>query len=233
LAVAVGRFSQWPTPAMSFKLHLKPHNFSGRLIVFSGTDGSGKSTLVDFAIKQSDDLGRRAVKVELLDEFIKQSHAFREFARDPLTALPRIDLLALSLMCTGNRLQNVKTVVLDELAAGSWIFCDRYIFTTWAEFLALSQDVSDREILRAVLELFPKPNLGFLAYASVAVCLDRVRKREEEKSKVLNSHRYENLILTYRRVGAENDLLEICSEQPQTQCEQAVRDYLITLNNTA
>ena len=213
----------------SLRLDLKPHALRGKMIIFCGADGSGKSTLIDFAFRYVTGLGKTAVNVELLDDLIKQSRAFREFARDPLAA-EDVDLLALSLVCAGNRLQNVRTLVLDELAAGSWVFCDRYIFTTWAEFLALTSDVTDREVLRAVLQLFPKPDAGFLPYADVDVCLGRVRKREEEATMVLGRDRYTNLIRTYRAVAAENDLVQICTEESQSECERVIAAHLERIN---
>src|SRR5438132_7790153 len=123
----------------SLKLALQTHDLPGKLIIFCGVDGTGKSTLTEFAIKKAKLLGRKAIQVGLLDDFIKEAPSFRDYAHHPAASIQRVDLLALSLVCAGSRLQNLKTLVLPELAAGSWVFCDRYIYTTWAEFAALSQ----------------------------------------------------------------------------------------------
>jgi dTMP kinase len=207
-------------------LDLPPHDLPGRLIVFEGTDGSGKTTLTRTAVEAAGRLGRRAVEISLLANHVKDSAEFRDYSGNPEASLERVDLLALSLVCAGSRLQQVRMDVLGELIRGSWVFCDRYVFTTWAEFLALSTSGRDREALRPVLEVFPAPDLRVLAHASPELCFRRVAARPEEAFKTIGLERYAALGATYRRMAAANDFEEISSEQPFEACAAIVEELL-------
>jgi thymidylate kinase len=166
----------------SLQLALKPHGLPGRLVVFSGVDGSSKSTLINFAVDSMKAFQKKAILIDLLDDRVRELSDFRDYCHDPLAAIQRVNLLALSLICAGSRLQNLHSRVIPALAAGFWVFCDRYIYTTWAEYLALSSPSHELEILRQVLELFPKPDLGFLPYAGAQTCIARVSERVARKN---------------------------------------------------
>lgn len=206
----------------SLALDLPRHKRPGKLIVFDGIDGSGKSTLIEAAMSRARALDKPVVMIDLLNDRVRELPEFRTFAHDPAASVRTIDLLALSLVCAGNRLQHVKTQVAARLAEGAWVFCDRYIFTTWSEFAALSESPRDAGVLRTVLELFPRPDLGILPHASAETSIERVRTREHERGKVLDRDRFAHVIATYRRVAAANGLMEISTERPRAECEALV-----------
>lgn len=215
----------------SLRLPLRPHGLSGRLIVFEGADGSGKTTLAGAALGLARSMGRRVVQVEVLDDFVRYSPMMRRYAHHPSDPQPTVDILALSLACAGSRLQNARGGVLPELARGSWVFCDRYAFTTWAEFVNLRGPGKDREVLRDVLSLFPRPDLAFLAFAAAETCVSRVRGRPEESDRVFDIDHNRRLIATYRRVGVAHGFTELSTQdRPRNECEAQIGSALLQLD---
>jgi len=214
-------------------LPLQRHRLSGRLIVFEGADGSGKTTLVKAALDFAQTLGRRAVEVQALDDFVRFSPMMRKYAQHPADPQTTVDILALSLTCAGSRLQNTRSTVLSELALGSWVFCDRYVFTTWAEFVNLRGICPDGEVLREVLSLFPMPDLAFLAFAHAETCISRVRGRPEEVGKVFDVDYNRRLIATYRAVGAAQGFTELSTQdRSRRECEDLIADALVGMTHT-
>jgi thymidylate kinase len=210
----------------ALRLRLRPHGQPGKLIVFCGNDGSGKSTLTQAAVDRVRASGRRALEISVLDDFVRESRDFRRYAWNPPGSSGDVDLLGLSLLCAGNRLQNVRRRVLPELAAGAWVFCDRYVFTTWSEFSAFTRPQIEADVLRAVLELFPAPDLGVLVHADPQTCVSRVRARADEASKKLDVDWYAHIRDVYREVGAQNGFREICSDCEIRECERLLEEYL-------
>jgi dTMP kinase len=204
-------------------LGLQAHGMPGRLVVFDGTDGSGKTTLVRAAVSCAQRLGHRVVEVDLLDDFVRFSSPFRRYATDAYNSRSSVDMLALSVLCAGSRLGNARLRVLPALAAGDWVFCDRYIFTTWAEYAALSRPGDEWERLRSILQLFPRPDLAILPHASARTCIARVVSRADEADKVMEEPRIQHLIETYRAVGRANGFAEVSTEsRSPEECERAV-----------
>jgi dTMP kinase len=212
-------------------LGLLPHGLPGKLIVFCGPDGSGKSTLVKYAIEVVKDLGHEAREVDLLDDSVRSSWVFREYADRPSVAARKVDMLALGLLCAGSRLQTVRREVLPALADGTWILCDRYVFTIWAEYLAYADLSDNADVLRAALALFPRPDLGLLPFVGAETALRRVKARPEEAEKNLGVQHYQKLIPIYRSVGKCNGFNEFSTDRSSLPESKAfVRACLLTLD---
>ena len=118
------------------KLKLRKHNYKGKLIVFEGTDGAGKSTLIQMTqeyftekvgqknvlvIKQPTDLSR---KTKLFQKMM-----YSKNHND-------IDYRAVQLLTMSDRIQQIKEVIEPALRNGEIVISDRYIYTSLANMLA-------------------------------------------------------------------------------------------------
>lgn len=207
----------------ALSLSLKPHNQPGRLITFSGVDGSGKTTLANAALRYIKSLGHQVHLVPLLAPEVLSLSAFRNYAQDPLDSIGRlVDMFALSLICCGSRLLNVRTKVLPLLEMGHWVVCDRYAFTTLAELQAFQVPDAERKALNEVMRFFPRPDMAFLAWCPPQTCIDRIRLREGEQGKHLDADHYDVLVRSFRQVALANGLRQISTDREPTHSEALV-----------
>lgn len=99
----------------------------GRLIVLDGPDGAGKSTQVKLLAER---LEQRGLRVQLLRE--PGGTSAGEEIRKLVLEQRQHDLspLAETFLFQAARAQLVESVIRPELAAGTWILCDRFTLST-------------------------------------------------------------------------------------------------------
>lgn len=142
--------------------------FPGRLIVFEGTDGTGKTTQRD---RLAAHLRRRGLAVEITKEPTDGPHGqrIRELYRDRHLYSPDEELE----LFLADRRQHVSERLLPALAAGKIILCDRYYFSTAAYQGARGiqpQAIFDRH------DFAPTPHLVLYFRATLDLCLQRITK---------------------------------------------------------
>lgn len=118
------------------KVKLKKKNYPGRLIVFEGTDGAGKSTMIDMAkeylserigaenlifVKQPTDISR---KTKLFQKMIYCKNA------------ADVNYRAMQLLTLSDRVQHGFEIIEPALEKGKTVICDRYIYTSVANMFA-------------------------------------------------------------------------------------------------
>ena len=179
---------------MKTKLKLRKNNYAGKLIVFEGTDGAGKTTQISLTeqyiaerhgaenvlvVKQPTDLSR---KTKLFQKMMYcADHA-------------DIDYRAVQLLTMSDRVQHGTEVIEPALKAGKTVICDRYVYTSLANMLARGYYGEDW-FYDAAKHLL-RPDVVFLAYVPPETAIKRIKARPSE------SHRYldEELL---RRVASE------------------------------
>ena len=156
------------------KLELKKNPHRGRLIVFEGTDGAGKTTLISLTaeyleqklgvgrvlcVKQPTDLSR---KTKLFQKMM-----YCENHED-------IDYRAVQLLTMSDRIQHNFEVIEPSLKEGKTVICDRYIYTSLANMLA--RGYRRERWFFAAARSIRKPDLTFLAYVPPACAIARIRR---------------------------------------------------------
>ena len=160
------------------KLELKKNPHRGRLIVFEGTDGAGKTTLISLTaeyleqklgvgrvlcVKQPTDLSR---KTKLFQKMM-----YCENHED-------IDYRAVQLLTMSDRIQHNFEVIEPSLKEGKTVICDRYIYTSLANMLARGYR-RGKWFFDAAKHLL-KPDLVFLAHVSAEKAIERIKSRPSE-----------------------------------------------------
>lgn len=158
------------------KLTKNPHR--GRLIVFEGTDGAGKTTLISLTaeyleqklgvgrvlcVKQPTDLSR---KTKLFQKMM-----YCENHED-------IDYRAVQLLTMSDRIQHNFEVIEPSLKEGKTVICDRYIYTSLANMLARGYR-REKWFFDAATHLL-KPDLVFLAHVPAETAIARIKSRPSE-----------------------------------------------------
>ncbi|WP_330241366.1 phosphoribosyltransferase family protein [Streptomyces sp. NBC_00525] len=168
--------------AAGFLRRMRPHTAPGLLVVVEGTDGAGKTTLVNGLSAEL-----RAAGHQVFDTFqptpsARATEVFRGFAErggdDP--TIHR----ALYLVTLGDRLYHARATILPRLEAGETVLCDRYIYTTVANALARGQHFDGW--FQDTVALLPQPDLALLVHSPVDVAVSRIRQRPEERDRPID-----------------------------------------------
>ena len=143
-------------------IKLSKGKLPGKLIVFEGTDGAGKTTMIARAErylrerygaevllqKQPTDLSR---KTKLFQKMMYCAHH------------EEIDYRAVQLLTLSDRVQHNHEVILPALREGKVVICDRYLYTSVANMRA--RGYRRERWFFAAARSIRKPDLPFLAAA--------------------------------------------------------------------
>jgi dTMP kinase len=191
------------------RLQLTKCPLKGRIIAVAGTDGSGKSTIMSVIRQYIENVhGQECVVSNLLSDGCRQLTHFRSYAQDPASAvLGLVDLPSLCFICLGDRLMTLRSQVVPLLERGTWLICDRYVYTSMAELMALDYSTNDIDAVASTISLFPEPSLCILADVHWEVAIRRIRLRKSEYYKVLHPWFYQRLTQTFRHLALSNDFV--------------------------
>ncbi len=194
---------------------------TGLLIVFEGTDGTGKTSQRDLLAAALDDHGYPVVvtKEPTDGEYGRQiRQLYQERHR-----YSREEELQLFL---ADRRQHVAQLLTPALAAGRIILCDRYFYSTAAYQGALG--LNPRDIL-AMNDFAPKPDLLLLFTADLDLCLKRIT---EGRGETPNSFEQRDFLRRVADIYATFDLpflRTIDAARPMAEVHQAVLAEVLPL----
>ena len=174
----------------------------GKLIVFEGIDGAGKSTLFK-ALKQG------LSKENIVFSFEPTEGQYGKLLREILKT-KRADQETLLELFLKDRAEHVKNLLLPSLKAGKIVILDRYYLSTVAyqgiHFKALFDLLSKNETFS------PLPDIVFYLEIPIELALERIKGRNEgvslfEKEELLNkiSENYERILPLFNHIRIKSD----------------------------
>ncbi len=143
-------------------------NSPGSLIVFEGTDGTGKSTQLDLLHSVLQDKGFEVVATREPTEGM-----YGRQIRDLYNNRKKLSLNEELELFLADRKEHIDTLVTPALASGKIVLCDRYYLSTVAYQGAAGLDPSD--ILKRN-NFAPVPDLALLLYAPIQTGVERITK---------------------------------------------------------
>ena len=165
-------------------LNLTHHKKPGTLLVFEGTDGAGKTTLINMTRAYLTELFGEA-RVLVTKQPTDMSRNTRLFQKMMYCKNhDEIDYRAVQLLTMSDRIQHAHEEILPALAEGKFVICDRYIYTSLANMLARGY-TKERWFFHAAKHI-PKPDLTFLAVAPPELAIERIKARPEESRRHLD-----------------------------------------------
>ncbi|HHG85253.1 MAG TPA: dTMP kinase [Bacteroidetes bacterium] len=202
----------------------------GRFIVFEGIDGSGKSTQVALLSERLLAAGHR-VHVTLEPS----NRPIGRLLRDILTGKEKADERAISALFLADRLDHITADVdgmLDRLAAGETVICDRYYFSSLAyNSLKVSMDW----VLAAHQPVFDllRPDIVLYLDLPIAESLRRIHANRDgvehyEKEETLVQVR-ENYFAAFRKLEANENIQLVDATQDVAAVSQQIWSLISVL----
>ncbi len=205
-------------------LKLQKNNEPGKLIVFEGTDGAGKTTLIRMTIeyltrsvgedwivvqKQPTDLSR---KTKLFQKMMYcKNH-------------DDISYRAVQLLTLSDRIQHNQEVILPALKEGKIVICDRYVYTSVANMLARGY-AHEKWFFMACQEII-KPDVAFLAYVDPDTAIKRIKSRPEECNRHLDETLLKSVASNFMRYRKRWDLQLVETDRDAEQSFEEVKKRL-------
>ena len=166
------------------KLTLKETDYLGKLIVFEGTDGAGKTTMINMLIEYiSNKYGSNNVlSIKQPTDMSRKTKLFQKMMYSE--SHDGIDYRAVQLLTMSDRIQHIHEVIEPALKEGKYIVCDRYVYTSYVNMLA--RDYKNEVWFKDVAKHIIKPDVVFLAYVKPSLAIKRIKSRAEEKDRFLD-----------------------------------------------
>lgn len=172
-------------------IKLQKHKYPGKLIVFEGTDGSGKTTMITMTekyLKEKLDAEKIIVTKQPTD-ISRNTKLFQKMIYCKNNS--DIDYRAVQLLTLSDRVQHSYEHIRPVLENGKIVICDRYIYTSIANMLARGYR-KEKWFFEAAKNII-KPDLAFLAYVEPEKAIERIKQRVEESRRHLNEELLKNV----------------------------------------
>jgi thymidylate kinase len=209
---------------------LQPHGLRGGFLAVDGTDGSGKSTTLGNLARYLRQRGIAVETVKTPSPECRALPAFRFYAENPARALRgEVDLVAISLVCLGDRLITLRQQILPRLARGVWVLCDRYVYCTLAELMAADATAEDRLALGPLLSRFAAPDLAVLTTVPADEAIRRIRARPEESAMPIDRALFARTVDAFQTVAREQGLAVVPTTDGPEAALAALRPLLESL----
>jgi dTMP kinase len=167
---------------------MRKNNFLGKFIVFEGLDGSGKTTQAKILADRLKDSGWET----LLTYEQTKGPVGRLISK---TLVRKVDLPAqsLQLLFVADRVDHLTKKVVPALELGKIVVSDRYFWST----VAYGSLRLDRDWLVSLHRYCLDPDLVVFIDTSPTICLERIKKRGEERSIFESRSRLARVSKTY------------------------------------
>ncbi len=187
------------------RLTLRNNTYSGKLIVFEGTDGAGKTTLIGKTFELiKEKLGEEnVICVKQPTEMSRKTRLFQKMMY--CKNHDEIDYRAVQLLTMSDRIQHGTEVIEPALKDGKTVICDRYIFTSLANMLARGY-TEETWFYEAAKNLL-RPNYTFLAYVKPEVAISRIKSRPEEKDRHLDEKLLSRVASNFKEMAAAENFI--------------------------
>ena len=132
--------------------HVKPEQLAGKLIVFEGADGSGRSTQIAQLVDWLETCGHPTVQVGLKRSTLVSSELEKAQNGNILSRS------TLSLFYATDFADQLENIILPALKAGFIVLADRYIYTLMARDMVRGMD---EKWLKNLYGIAPEPDAVF------------------------------------------------------------------------
>lgn len=205
-------------------LKLCKYDYAGKLIVFEGTDGSGKTTLIgmtyDYLVSKYG--ADRVIMQKQPTDAVRNSRLFQKMMYGK--EHEDVSYRAVQLLTLSDRIQHNTEVILPALKEGKFVLCDRYIYTSVVNMLARGY-THEAWFFRACREIV-KPDFAFLAYVDPETAIERIEKRPEEKGRYLDKELLKQVSKNFLQYGKRFGLCTVLTNRSAEEAFYEIKKAL-------
>lgn len=149
------------------------------LIAFCGIDGSGKTTQLVELEKALINNNYSVYRTKQPSDWYRKDDRVRKILNQECVD----DMLSreLALFAATDRLRHIQTEIMPHEKRGEVVLTDRYVFSTYAYFMA--RGIDDFEWLQALNRFVPMPDITFYIDIDVNCALQRIIARDGKFTK--------------------------------------------------
>ena len=200
------------------------NNYTGKLIVFEGPDGSGKTTLMGIAKEYLDCVGLNCCLVKMPSNRVRNLNLFQNLdISNDIRERNAVSLFNMTVFVSGDRLITMDTEIMPALKRGEIVLCDRYCYTGYVR--------CNDNIIFKLCKRFIRPNLTILLEASAEVLKNRVKSRENEKELFYDDDNVKLQIKRFRSLAQKNNFKIVNTEQSQSLINETLYSFLNKIIN--
>ena len=206
------------------KLMLKNNTYSGKLIVFEGTDGAGKTTTIGLTQKLLEEkYGKdQIISVKQPTDMSRKTKLFQKMMYSKNH--DDIDYRAVQLLTMSDRVQHSFEIITPALRDGKIVICDRYIFTSLANMLARGYR-EEYWFFDAAKHLI-KPDITFLAYVDPALAIKRIKNRPDECDRHLDEKLLINVAAEFCNMAVEQNFTIVDTSRDSNLAFSFIKEVL-------
>lgn len=206
------------------KLMLKNNTYFGKLIVFEGTDGAGKTTTIGLTQKLLEEkYGKdQIISVKQPTDMSRKTKLFQKMMYSKNH--DDIDYRAVQLLTMSDRVQHSFEIITPALRDGKIVICDRYIFTSLANMLARGYR-EEYWFFDAAKHLI-KPDITFLAYVDPALAIKRIKNRPDECDRHLDEKLLINVAAEFCNMAVEQNFTIVDTSRDSNLAFSFIKEVL-------
>ncbi|TFH93149.1 dTMP kinase [Vibrio ouci] len=152
-------------------------NNRGKLIVICGIDGSGKTTLEEGIAHCLQEQGIDVLQTKQPSDRYRNDPHVRAYLDNGVRG---ISMEAMALLSAYDRLEHIEKVILPALESGTWVICNRYVYSALAYFKHRGVDI---DFVKAINAQVIEEDFAFLTDLPASVACERVRTRDGSTAK--------------------------------------------------
>ena len=195
------------------KLEFTENCFGGKIVVFEGTDGSGKTTSINMLLEHLKNKGLDAIYVRVLSEKMEKLKSsllmnnHNELKKD-------VNLTNFVIMAAGNRLIMQDEIVIPALKQNKIVICDRYCFSGYVK--------CSESIIYQISKRFLKPDLCFLCNCKNETAQKRILARTKEKDSIFDAKAVSEERKKFREIARKNDFVIVDTDKSVDECFETI-----------
>ena len=203
-------------------ISLRKNEYPGKLIVFEGTDGAGKSTMVSMTSEFLKTLNETVISIKQPTDLSRKTKLFQKmmYCEDHSD----IDYRAVQLLTMSDRVQHAHEVIEPALKEGKTVICDRYVYTSLANMLARGYD--NEKWFYEVAQYIIRPNYIFLAYAPPELAIQRIKQRADEKDRFLDENLLINVAKEFLNMAERENFIVLDTTRDSNTAFKTIRKTL-------
>jgi dTMP kinase len=200
----------------------------GRLIVFCGIDGSGKSTQIKLLKQFLTELGYQCEAFKQPTPWFRNNELVRRCLDE---ADYKVDQRFLALLSAADRINQISTVIEPLLANGTQVLLDRYVYSSYAYLHA--RGLTDYQWLKTINKYVPRPDLAFYLDADPQVALSRILMRDgaRHKKEEQNIGVMKRVRSRFLELAKEYDFRVLNGDEPVERLHQIVVQEVMSVIN--